>query len=83
MIDFSVDISGRTYLMDSGTPLAQVGPLQGDGRIDDMQISNTAAEMIFVDGPIGDHRYLSNLQLRAFQLNAAPCRPLVFALNPE
>jgi len=66
-----------------GAPLAQVNPLQGDGYIDDMQVSNTRTQMIFIDGSTGNHRYLLNLQLRAFHSNAAPCRPLVFALNPE
>jgi len=103
MIDLSVDIAEKTYLMDSdapkglaiplrfngpqpsffGAPPAQANPLQGDGFIGDTQESNTATEIIFVDSPTGDCRNLLNLQLHAFHSNAAPCRPLVFALNPE
>jgi len=66
-----------------GAPLAHANRLQGDVFIGDMHVSNTAAEMILVDSPTRDRLYLLNLQLRAFHSNAAPCRPLVFALNPE
>jgi kynurenine formamidase len=49
----------------------------------DTHVTNTVTEMIFVDDAIGDGLYLLNLQLPAFHSDAAPCRPLVYALNPE
>jgi hypothetical protein len=66
-----------------GAPLTQSNPLQGDVFIGDTQEASTPIKMIFVDDPIGNRRYLLNLQLRALHLNAAPYRPFVFALNPE
>ena len=49
----------------------------------DMWLTRTVTEMIFVDDSIGDGLYLLNLQLPAFHSDAAPCRPVVYALNPE
>ena len=37
----------------------------------------------FVDDVVSDGLYLLNLQLPAFHSDAAPCRPVVYALNLE
>jgi len=74
MIDLSVDIAEKTYLMDSDAPKGLAIPLRFNGP-----------QPSFFGAPLahGDCRNLLNLQLRAFHSNAAPCRPLIFALNPE
>ena len=49
----------------------------------DTRVNRTVTEMIFVDDAISDGLYLLNLQLPAFHSDAAPCRPVVYALNLE
>ena len=49
----------------------------------DTRVTRTVTEMIFVDDEISDGLYLLNLQLPAFHSDAAPCRPVVYALNLE
>ena len=49
----------------------------------DMWVTKTVTEMIFVDDEVSDGLYLLNLQLPAFHSDAAPCRPVVYALNLE
>ena len=49
----------------------------------DTKVSRTVTEMIFVDDNIRDGLYLLNLQLPAFHLDAAPCRPVVYPLRPQ
>lgn len=51
--------------------------------IPDTQVTKTVTEMIFVDDEVSDGLYLLNLQLPAFHSDAAPCRPVVYALNLE
>ncbi len=41
----------------------------------------TITEMIFVDDEIRDGLYLLNLQMPAFPTDAAPCRPVIYALT--
>ena len=41
----------------------------------------TITEMIFVDDEIRDGLYLLKLQMPAFHTDAAPCRPVIYALT--
>lgn len=47
----------------------------------DTWAGKTVTEMIFVDDEIGDGLYLLNLQMPAFCSDAAPSRPVVYALS--
>ncbi len=47
----------------------------------DTRVTRTVTEMIFVNDEISDGLYLLNLQLPAFRSDAAPCRPVVYALS--
>ncbi len=49
----------------------------------DTRVNRTVTEMIFVDDAISDGLYLLNLQLPAFHSDAAPCRPVIYALSLE
>jgi kynurenine formamidase len=47
------------------------------------QIFKTVTEMIFVPDHIQDGLYLLDLQIPAFLSDAAPCRPIIYPLEPE
>ena len=49
----------------------------------DTRVNKTVTEMIFVDDEISDGLYLLNLQVPAFCADAAPCRPVVYALSVQ
>ena len=44
--------------------------------------NRTVTELAFVDDTIADGRYLLNLQIAPFVLDAAPSRPVLFEVNP-
>ena len=46
------------------------------------QQNKTITEMIFVPAQIADGKYLLNLQIAPFMADAAPSRPVLYALNP-
>ena len=48
---------------------------------DDSKIQRTITEMIFVDDTVEDGLYCLNLQIPAFELDAAPSRPVLYALK--
>ncbi len=48
----------------------------------DSRLERTVTEMIYVDPAINDGLYLLNLQIPAFVSDAAPCRPLLYPLEP-
>ena len=81
MTDLGVNTAARARSVDSGAPLTQANPLQGDVFIGDKQEASTPIEMIFADDTIGNRCCLLSLQLRAVDLNAAS--PPRFALKPE
>jgi hypothetical protein len=43
--------------------------------------TRTITEMVFVDDEIDDGIYMLNLQLPAFQLDAAPSRPILYRVS--
>lgn len=45
--------------------------------------AQTITEMIYVPNAIPDGKYLLNLQIAPFMADAAPSRPVVYALNPD
>ncbi len=47
---------------------------------DDSRVDRTITEMIYVDDSIKDGLYCLNLQLPAFELDAAPSRPVLYPL---
>lgn len=47
----------------------------------DTRSDSTVTEMVFVSDEVADGLYLLNLQLPAFQSDAAPSRPVVYALQ--
>lgn len=49
---------------------------------DDTFIHRTITEMIYVDDKITDGLYCLNLQVPAFDIDAAPSRPLLYPLKP-
>jgi kynurenine formamidase len=58
----------------------QVG--EGSHAINDKsRLSATVSEMIFVPDNIVDGHYLLNLQVPAFELDVAPCRPVLIPLE--
>ena len=46
------------------------------------QQDRTITEMIYVPAQIADGKYLLNLQIAPFMADAAPSRPVLYALNP-
>ncbi len=48
---------------------------------EEMRQDRTVTEMAFIDDDIGDGLYLLNLQVPAFHTDAAPCRPVLYALT--
>ncbi|MCF6299670.1 MAG: cyclase family protein [Proteobacteria bacterium] len=48
---------------------------------DDSKIDRTITEMIYVDNSIEDGLYCLNLQIPAFELDAAPSRPIIYPLT--
>ncbi len=48
---------------------------------DDTYINKTITEMIYVDDKITDGLYCLNLQIPAFELDAAPSRPLLYPMK--
>jgi len=48
---------------------------------DDSRPDRTITEMIYVDNTIEDGLYCLNLQIPAFELDAAPSRPILYPLN--
>ncbi|HTK38181.1 MAG TPA: cyclase family protein [Pyrinomonadaceae bacterium] len=45
------------------------------------RLNNTVTELIYVPDDISDGEYLLNLQIAPFSADAAPSRPILFALN--
>jgi arylformamidase len=48
----------------------------------DAPSAQTITEMIYVPSEIADGKYLLNLQIAPFMADAAPSRPVLYALNP-
>ncbi|MBL4773782.1 MAG: cyclase family protein [Alcanivoracaceae bacterium] len=48
---------------------------------DDSRLDRTITEMIYVDDSIADGYYCLNLQIPAFELDAAPSRPILYPLH--
>jgi arylformamidase len=58
-------------------------PEQHQALTPETQIFKTVTEMIFVPDHIQDGLYLLDLQIPAFLSDAAPCRPIIYPLEPE
>jgi kynurenine formamidase len=58
-------------------------PEQHQALTMETQIFKTVTEMIFVPDHIQDGLYLLDLQIPAFLSDAAPCRPIIYPLEPE
>ena len=54
---------------------------EGDMHADAM--GRTITEMIFVDDAVDDGPWILDLQIPPFMLDAAPSRPILFALREE
>ena len=48
---------------------------------DESRLDRTITEMIYVDKTIVDGLYCLNLQIPAFELDAAPSRPILYPLT--
>ncbi len=55
-------------------------PEDGHDATQATRLDKTVTEMAFIDDEIGDGLYLLNLQIPAFHSDAAPCRPVIYAL---
>ncbi|GIV33721.1 MAG: arylformamidase [Chitinophagales bacterium] len=52
------------------------------GYPDNVRTEATITELVYVPSKVADGLYLLNLQLAAFELDAAPSRPILFGLQP-
>jgi kynurenine formamidase len=81
-----VDMPSVDRLFDEGKLNAHHiywGLAAGSHQMDPKTIpSKTITEMIFVPDALADGKYLLNLQIAPFMSDAAPSRPVLYALNP-
>jgi len=78
-----LDLPSADKEKDGGALLSHRAFWGYSGQVDDLPRENcTITELIYVPPAIKDGLYLLNLQIAAFEIDASPCKPILFHLNP-